>query len=113
MVNIPKPALITLGVSVTASVAISVLIWRRHDHVILKVGTTLVAFFPIVGPLFALWIISFPDRMHPSLQAKYPKRVNFYSVPDSLLIKNEQPWHSVKIPQKRRRSVRRRSGGST
>jgi hypothetical protein len=79
--DIPKSALAALAVSVALSFAVSVLIWRRHDPLILKLGTTLVAFLPVIGPLFALWVVSFPDRMHPDLQATYKNTVNVYSVP--------------------------------
>lgn len=68
------------GLSGIASVAVGALIWRRHDPLPLKLGTMLVAFIPVVGPLYALWVLSFPDRMHPSLQAKY-RYGNFYSTP--------------------------------
>ena len=56
-------------------------IWRRGDPLLLKIGTTVVAFLPVVGPLLALWVLSFPDRMHPDLRAKYKNVVNVYAVP--------------------------------
>ena len=112
--GVPLPLLAVLVVSWVASVCISILTWRRSgDPLLLKILITLVAFLPVLGPIFALWAISFPDRMHPSLQAKYPKRVNLYSVPEALLSRNDRPWDSVKAPHKRRRSVRRRRGGTT
>ena len=79
--NVPTSALIAIGASLLASLAVVVLIWRRGDPVTLKVAVTVVAFLPIVGPLFALWILSFPDRMHPALRATHPKVVNSYSSP--------------------------------
>lgn len=88
MVDIPTPALAVLGASAAASSVISVLIWRRRDPVVLKLGTTVVAFLPVVGPLFALWVVSFPDRMHPDLQAKYKNTVNAYSVPKEAIRAN-------------------------
>lgn len=79
--DIPHTALIALGVSAVGSCLVTVLVWRREDPLFLKVVVTAVAFLPVIGPLFALWVCSFPDRMHPALQAKYKNTVNFYSVP--------------------------------
>lgn len=79
--DIPFPALVTLCVSAVASCLVAILIWRRDEPVIFRIAVTVVAFFPVVGPIFALWVTSFPDRMHPALQAKYAKTVNSYSVP--------------------------------
>lgn len=82
MISVPFLLLVVLGVSAIAGVWVSVSAWRRQgDPFILKIATTVVAFAPIVGPLFALWVLSFPERMHPNLQATYPKRVNHYSSP--------------------------------
>ncbi|WP_411884914.1 hypothetical protein [Polaromonas sp. YR568] len=79
--DIPFPALMALCASALASCGVTILIWRRDEPVLFRVAVTVVAFFPVVGPVFALWITSFPDRMHPALQAKYPKTVNRYSIP--------------------------------
>lgn len=79
--DIPFPALMTLCVSAVASCLVTILVWRRDEPVIFRAAVTLVAFLPVVGPVFALWVTSFPDRMHPALQAKYPKTVNRYSIP--------------------------------
>ncbi|UUZ67847.1 hypothetical protein LP416_26010 [Polaromonas sp. P2-4] len=70
-----------LCASAVASCLVAILIWRRDELVIFRIAVTLVAFFPVVGPIFALWVTSFPDRMHPALQAKYKNTVNTYSVP--------------------------------
>lgn len=79
--DIPFPALMTLCVSAVASCLVAVLVWRRDEPLIFRVAVTLVAFIPVVGPVFALWVTSFPDRMHPALQAKYKNMVNRYSNP--------------------------------
>lgn len=65
MPALPATALFVLGLSALASLAVATSIWRRDDSPFLKLGTTLAAFLPVVGLLFALWILSFPDRMHP------------------------------------------------
>lgn len=93
--NVPTSALIAIGVSLLASLAVVVLIWRRGDPLTLKIAVTVVAFLPIVGPLFALWILSFPDRMHPALQAMHPKVVNTYSSPHVTLPKSKPRWHAA------------------
>lgn len=80
--DIPLPALMALGASAVGSCLVTFLVWRREDPILLKVMTTAVAFLPVIGPLFALWVCSFPDRMHPALQAKYKNTVNVYSVPE-------------------------------
>lgn len=113
LVEIPLPLLAVLGVSAVASLSMSFVVWRRDDSLLLKVTTTVIAFLPVLGPLFALWIVCFPDRMHPALRAKYPKMVNRYSVPNELLPDQSSPWSASKAPRKRRRSVRRRSGGAS
>jgi hypothetical protein len=81
--DVPFPALMALCVSAVASCGVTILIWRRDEPVIFRAAVTLVAFFPVVGPVFALWVTSFPDRMHPALQAKYPKVVNNYTIPQA------------------------------
>lgn len=78
--DIPTPVMLVLGLSGAVSLVVAALVWRRHDPLVLKLGTMLVAFIPVVGPLLALWVMSFPDRMHPALQAKN-RYGNFYSVP--------------------------------
>lgn len=79
--SLPTPMLLVFGVSALASVCVAVLAWRRKDPVLFKVGVTLVTFLPVVGPLFGLWVASFPDKIHPDMQAKYKNTVNVYSVP--------------------------------
>jgi hypothetical protein len=56
-------------------------IWKTADPNWFKVLLTLIAFVPFFGPLFVFWIANFPDRMHPSMQAKYKNAVNSYSFP--------------------------------
>jgi hypothetical protein len=73
--------LVGLLASAVASIGMLVLIWRKRDPLLLKLGTTVVAIIPFIGPLLALWVVSFPDRMHPALQAKYKNTVNSYSTP--------------------------------
>ena len=70
-----------LGISILASLWVAVLVWRRDDHVLFKCAATLITFIPVLGPLFGLWVTSFPDKMHPDMQAKYKNAVNVYSVP--------------------------------
>lgn len=79
--DVPFPALMTLCASLVASCLVTILIWRRDEPVIFRIAVTVVAFFPVVGPIFALWVTSFPDRMHPALQARYKNTVNSYSTP--------------------------------
>jgi hypothetical protein len=79
--DIPFSALMALCASALASCGVTILIWRRDESVFFRVAVTVVAFLPVVGPIFALWISSFPGRMHPALQAKYPETVNRYSIP--------------------------------
>lgn len=81
MFDVSTRALVVCGASALASVIVVALVWRRHDPLTLRLGTTLVAFVPILGPLFGLWVLSFPDRMHPNLQAKYKNTINSYSMP--------------------------------
>lgn len=92
---VPISALLAIAVSLLASLAVTVLIWRRRDPLALKIAVTVVAFLPVVGPLFALWILSFPDRMHPALQATHPKMVNTYSSPHVTLLKPKPRWHAA------------------
>lgn len=99
------------AVSGIVSLLISILVWRKSkDSVFLKVFITLIVFIPVLGPLLAMWVISFPNRMPRSMQAKYPRTVNRYPFTDSLLSKDKQEWHFDKTQKKRRRSVRRRNG---
>lgn len=87
-----------LVVSACASVGVLFLIWRRRDPLVLKVATTVVALVPVAGPLFALWVVSFPDRMHPALQAKYKNAVNSYTTPSE--------WNkSREIEERKRRDA--------
>ena len=79
--DISTPAVIVLGLSAVASAAVIATIWRKRDPPFLKCATTLVALTPVVGPLVAWWVVSFPEPMHPDLQAKGKRTVNEYSVP--------------------------------
>lgn len=80
------------------SCLVAFLIWRREDPVLLKVAVTIVAFIPVVGPVFALWVCSFPDRMHPALRAKYKNRVNVYSVPQVKPVLHDVPKKTGRAP---------------
>jgi hypothetical protein len=73
--------MLVLGASVLASLWTAVVVWRRPDPVLFKSCVVALGFVPVVGPLFALWVCSFPDRMHPDMQAKYRRVVNTYAVP--------------------------------
>lgn len=96
LADIPIPALLAIGASTLVGVGVVVLVWRREDPVWLKVAVTGVAFIPVVGPLFTLWVTSFPDRMHPALRAKHPKVVNTYTLPfPEALPKRRPKWHAV------------------
>jgi hypothetical protein len=53
-------------------------VWKSADPIFLKVVLTFLAAFPVVGPLVVYWISNFPSRLHPDVQAKYPKTVNVY-----------------------------------
>src|SRR5687767_3843386 len=81
LTEIRLPLLLALAASAVVSIGILFLIWRRNDPLLLKLGTSVVAFIPFIGPLLALWVVSFPDRMHPALQAKYKNVVNSYTTP--------------------------------
>ena len=43
-----------------------------------KVVLTGVLLVPVIGPIFVYWISNFPSRLHPDVQARYPKQVNSY-----------------------------------
>jgi predicted PurR-regulated permease PerM len=101
--DVPFPALMALCVSAVASCLVAILIWRRDEPVIFRIAVTVVAFFPVVGPIFALWVTSFPDRMHPALQARYKNTVNAYSVPRA------EPAQSSEIEKGRVDATRRTS----
>ena len=81
MLDLSTPVWLLLGVSSFASVCVAALVWRRNDHVLFKVSVTVVSFIPVIGPIVGLWVTSFPDKLHPDLQAKYKNAVNVYSVP--------------------------------
>jgi hypothetical protein len=53
-------------------------VWKSADPVFFKIILTLLAAVPAIGPLAVYWISNFPSRLHPDVQAKYPKTVNFY-----------------------------------
>jgi hypothetical protein len=108
--NVPMSALLAVGASTLAALVVCVLIWRRSDPLLLKIGVTLITFVPVVGPLFALWVLSFPDRMHPALQAKYPRVVNTYSSPHVPLPKPRARWHAVWRRLPHRDAQSRKSG---
>jgi hypothetical protein len=53
-------------------------VWKTADPPFLKIILTLLAAVPVVGPVAVYWISNFPSRLHPDVQAKYPKTVNIY-----------------------------------
>jgi len=61
-------ALILLSEVVAALVVWQV--WRGSDPTILKVLVTIMALIPFIGPLCAMWVSSFPEPLHRSLQDK-------------------------------------------
>ena len=73
--------LFALAASLAASVWVAGVVWRRNDPLLFKCAVVVLGFLPVVGPAIALWICSFPDKMHPDMQAKYKRVVNSYSVP--------------------------------
>jgi hypothetical protein len=85
LIEAPTPVLLLLGASACAAVWVDVLVWRRSDHVLFKMAVTLVTLIPVLGPIVGLWVTSFPDKMHPDLQAKYKNTVNVYSVPKDFI----------------------------
>lgn len=52
-------------------------LWRSDDNLVLKILLTVVALVPVLGPLLALWIVSFPDEAPASIQNQGP-RGNYY-----------------------------------
>ncbi len=82
MLDLPTPVLLLIGTSTLAALWVDVLVWRREDHVLFKLAVTLVSLIPVIGPIAGFWITSFPDKMHPDLQAKYKTAVNNYAVPE-------------------------------
>ena len=99
LAEIPMSALVAVSTSTIAAAGVSVFVWRRPDPVWFKIAVTAIALIPLIGPLFALWVTCFPDRMHPALQAKYPKMVNSYASPHVGPLPRQKP---------QRRSVWRR-----
>ena len=75
--------LLGFGASFIASLLVIRLVWRRDDPVFFKIFVTLVALIPFIGPVAGLWVTTFPDKMHPGMQAKYKNTVNSYSFPTS------------------------------
>lgn len=75
--------LLGFGASLIASLLVIRLVWRRDDPVFFKVCITLLALIPFIGPIAGLWVTSFPDKMHPDMQAKYKNTVNSCSFPTS------------------------------
>ena len=81
MPELPVKTLLGFGVSLIASLLVIRLVWRRDDPVFFKIFVTLVALIPFIGPVAGLWVTTFPDKMHPGMQAKYKNTVNSYSFP--------------------------------
>jgi hypothetical protein len=107
----PADLLLVLSVCVAAFACASFFVWRRKgDALAFKLLLTVVALVPILGPFMVLWVLSFPDRMHTSLQAKFPKVVNTYTLPRELPSKSESPSQRI---HRRRRSLHRRGGDAT
>ena len=73
--------LLGFGASFIASLLVIRLVWRRNDPVFFKICITLLALIPFIGPVAGLWVTTFPDKMHPGMQAKYKNTVNSYSFP--------------------------------
>jgi hypothetical protein len=53
-------------------------VWKTADPPFFKIILTLLAAVPVIGPVAVYWISNFPSRLHPDVQAKYPKTVNVY-----------------------------------
>ena len=83
MPELPVKTLLGFGASLIASLLVIRLVWRRDDPVFFKVCITLLALIPFIGPIAGLWVTSFPDKMHPDMQAKYKNTVNSYTLPKS------------------------------
>ena len=43
-------------------------IWRSGSHLVEKVALTLLVILPVLGPLFASWLILDPGPAHPALR---------------------------------------------
>lgn len=83
--DVSIPALLVLSISTIAAVWVDVFVWRREDPVLFKLAVTLLSLVPVLGPIAGLWITSFPDKMHPDLQAKYKNTLNAYKVPKDFI----------------------------
>jgi hypothetical protein len=85
LTSLPPFKLFFLAASAVASLWVAQLVWRRGDPLLFKCTVLVLGFLPVLGPLIALWICSFPDKMHPDMQAKYKRTVNSYSVPKAAI----------------------------
>ena len=83
MPELPVKTLLGFGASLIASLLVIRLVWKRNDPVFFKICITLLTLIPFIGPIAGLWVSSFPDKMHPDMQAKYKNTVNSYSFPTS------------------------------
>ena len=45
-------------------------IWKRNDHLIMKLALSIIAFVPIIGLFFAAWIINIPTSQPEHLQVR-------------------------------------------
>jgi hypothetical protein len=53
-------------------------VWKSKDPLFFKVVLTGLLLVPVIGPIVVYWISNFPSRLHPDVQARYPKQVNSY-----------------------------------
>ncbi len=63
-----SPWLLALwAISSVAAVVLCVRLWRSRDELFFKITLSVLAFVPVLGPLFVLWVWKFPQSMHPEL----------------------------------------------
>lgn len=43
-------------------------LWRGDDHMFFKISLSLLSIIPILGPVAALWIGTFPKKQRPAFQ---------------------------------------------
>lgn len=69
-------------------------LWRSGEHIFFKISLSILAFIPLVGPLLAIWIGHFPEKVPEIMQDRYRYSADVFD-----------RWryvHSEKNPKRRR-----------
>ena len=66
--TLDRTAIVVIAISEIVALWVIFRAWRTPSHMAEKIGITLVALVPVIGPVFGLFLSNHPSPAHPALR---------------------------------------------